>query len=166
MQFVFRKHLPHHVHFHSCLERDKWGVKGIPARRIIIICTFTLLKTSIVSTVAIPWGAASATPLVSEPSAVPRNCNPHARFSTCPVLIDIRGKSLVERLGVCRGGSDVRVTRGLVRAGRELEGLGSLQVGVTGLDVCACKNGAAQERAMSFGLADSKRDGALNRRRP
>ncbi len=38
---------------------------------------------------------------------------------------------LVERLGVGGGGSDVSVTSSLVRAGGELQSLGSLEVGVT-----------------------------------
>ena len=39
---------------------------------------------------------------------------------------------LVERLGVGGGGSDVSVTGGLVGASGELEGSGSLEVGVAG----------------------------------
>ncbi len=42
---------------------------------------------------------------------------------------------LVEGLGVGGGGSDVRVTGSLVGAGGELELVGRLEVGVTGLAV-------------------------------
>ena len=56
----------------------------------------------------------------------------------CRICVKKAGETvhlLVERLGVGGGGSDVGITGGLVGAGGLLQGLGSLEVGVTGRGV-------------------------------
>jgi hypothetical protein len=61
--------------------------------------------------------------------------NSQHKVTASPFFALGRRNLLVEGLGVGGGGSDVSVTGGLVGAGGELELVGGLEVGVTGLAV-------------------------------